>query len=140
MRSLQLYLNHQWNFLDDKSSVGGMIIFSTWWSDKDYLMQGVSLFSPLPDLTFFLRCFQCGFGDQLVSGWWSPADSQLPMNPRELLAVKASEGSVCGFMSQEVGLLKVSPFQSGSAGDSSLSGREKDHFASPLHHGETECS
>ena len=94
MRSLQLCLKRNWNFVDDSkvipwedSCLGDL----QWWLDRSNLTPGVPLESPMPDFHLYTDASDQGWGASIEgrssSGLWSQAEKVLSINHRELLAV-----------------------------------------------------
>ena len=63
-----------------------------WWLHGDCLSRGVSLHQVSPDLDFWSDASDVGWGahlgDRVVSGLWDQSEALLPVNARELLAVR----------------------------------------------------
>ena len=94
MRSLQLSLRHQWDFMNQEAVVAwedSSLRDLQWWSDMGELTPEVSLAVPLPDLFLYTDASDQGWGavlgDQRVSGLWSLEESSLSINHRELMAI-----------------------------------------------------
>ena len=95
MRLLQLCLKDQWDFLDDQFQVSWSPLCREdllWWSKQVRLREGVSLFLPAPDISFFSDASDVGWGalvgEHHASGLWLPHQKALSINMRELLAVQ----------------------------------------------------
>ena len=95
MRLLQLCLKDQWDFLDDQFQVSWSPLCREellWWSRVVQLREGVSLFLPAPDISFFSDASDVGWGalvgEHHASGLWLPHQKALSINMRELLAVQ----------------------------------------------------
>ena len=95
MRSLQLLLRHQWDFVDESVILHWSPEISsdpTWWSDASHLLSSVSLVPFQPDVLFWSNASDQGWGanllDQFVSGQWSPEEAHLSINLRELRATR----------------------------------------------------
>ena len=95
MRSLQLCLHRSWDRVDPSAPVSWTrecFLDLRWWLQVDRLTRGVSLRQVRPDLDFWSDASDIGWGAHLgtlvVSGLWDEADSLLPANARELLAVR----------------------------------------------------
>ena len=63
-----------------------------WWSETIQQREGVDLFLPVPDLSFYSDASDVGWGaiigEQQVSGVWTPCQKQLSINLREMMAVQ----------------------------------------------------
>ena len=95
MRSLQLCLKDQWDFLDDHFQVSWSPLCREdllWWARVAQQREGVSLSLPVPDVSFFSDASDVGWGALVgkhhASGLWSPLQAALSINLRELLAVQ----------------------------------------------------
>ena len=95
MRLLQLCLKDQWDFLDDQFQVSWSPLCREdllWWARVAQRREGVSLSLPAPDVSFFSDASDVGWGALLgehhASGLWSPLQTALSINLRELLAVQ----------------------------------------------------
>ena len=95
MRSLQLCLKDQWDFLDDHFQVSWSPLCREdllWWAQVAQQREGVSLSLPVPDVSFFSDASDVGWGalvgEHHASGLWSPLQAALSINLRELLAVQ----------------------------------------------------
>ena len=95
MRSLQLLLHQQWDFVDESVvlQVSQEIASDfAWWSDANHLLSGVSLVPFQPDVLFWSNASDQGGGanllDRFVSGQWSPEEVHLSINLRELRAIR----------------------------------------------------
>ena len=95
MRLLQLCLKDQWNFLDDQFQVSWSPLCREdllWWARVAQRREGVSLSLPAPDVSFFSDASDVGWGalvgEHHASGLWSPLQTALSINLRELLAVQ----------------------------------------------------
>ena len=97
MRLLQLCLKDQWDFLDDQFQVSWPPLCREdllWWARVAQRREGVSLSLPAPDVSFFSHASDVGWGalvgEHHASGLWSPHQTTLSINLRELLAVQYS--------------------------------------------------
>ena len=97
MRLLQLCLKDQWDFLDDQFQVSWSPLCREdllWWARVAQRREGVSLSLPVPDVSFFSDASDVGWGalvgEHHASGLWSPLQTALSINLRELLAVQYS--------------------------------------------------
>ena len=95
MRLLQLCLKNQWDFLDDQFQVSWSPPCREdllWWARVAQRREGVSLSLPVPDVSFFSDASDVGWGalvgEHHASGLWSPLQTALSINLRELLAVQ----------------------------------------------------
>ena len=95
MRLLQICLKDQWDFLDDQFQVSWSPPCREdllWWARVAQRREGVSLSLPIPDVSFFSDASDVGWGalvgDHHASGLWSPLQTGLSINMRELLAVQ----------------------------------------------------
>ena len=95
MRLLQLCLKDQWDFLDDQFQVSWSPLCREdllWWARVAQRREGVSLSLPTPDVSFFSDASDVGWGalvgEHHASGLWSPHQTTLSINLRELLAVQ----------------------------------------------------
>ena len=95
MRLLQLCLKDQWDFLDDQFQVSWSPLCQEdllWWARVAQRREGVSLSLPAPDVSFFSDTSDVGWGalvgEHHASGLWSPLQTALSINLRELLAVQ----------------------------------------------------
>ena len=95
MRLLQLCLKDQWDFLDDQFQVSWSPLCREdllWWARVAQRWEGVSLSLPDPDVSFFSDASDVGWGalvgEHHASGLWSPLQTALSINLRELLAVQ----------------------------------------------------
>ena len=95
MRSIQLCLKDQWDFLDDCFQVSWSPLCREdllWWARVAQQREGVSLSLPVPDVSFFSDASDVGWGalvgEHHASGLWSPLQATLSINLRELLAVQ----------------------------------------------------
>ena len=95
MRLLQICLKNQWDFLDDQFQVSWSPPCREdllWWVRVAQRREGVSLSLPIPDVSFFSDASDVGWGalvgEHHVSGLWSPLQTGLSINMRELLAVQ----------------------------------------------------
>ena len=95
MRSLQLELHCQWDFVDKSMVVPWtpeVELDLLWWFDPNHLLQGVSLEVQHPDLLFWSDASDRGWGahlhNQFVSGRWSVEERSLSVNLRELRALR----------------------------------------------------
>ena len=93
MRLLQLCLKDQWDFLDDQFQVSWSPLCREdllWWARVAQRREGVSLSLPVPDVSFFSDASDVGWGalvgEHHASGLWSPLQTALSINLRELLA------------------------------------------------------
>ena len=94
MRSLQIILRKSWDFHHEaqKITYGTSCLGDLqWWSDASNLTPGVPLEVPHPDIHLYTDASDQGWGATLqsmeVSGIWSPPQSSLSINHRELIAV-----------------------------------------------------
>ena len=97
MRLLQLCLKDQWDFLDDQFQVSWSPLCREdllWWARVAQRREEVSLSLPVPDVSFFSDASDVGWGalvgEHHASGLWSPLQTALSINLRELLAVQYS--------------------------------------------------
>ena len=95
MRSLQLTLRNNWDFVDESVLVrwdASSLEDLRWWSDRGRLERGVSMLVPVPDQMFWSNASDQGWVanlmDAFVSGIWSAEEALLSINMRELLAVE----------------------------------------------------
>ena len=95
MRSLQLYLHRSWDRLDPSAPVPWSLDCLRdlrWWLRGDRFSLGVSLLQVSPVLDFWSDASDVGLGthlgDRFVSGLWDQSEALLPVNARELLAVR----------------------------------------------------
>ena len=95
MRSLQICLHRSWDRLDPSALVTwspDCLPDLRWWLHGDCLSRGVSLCQVSPDLDFWSDASDVGWGahlgDKVVSGLWDQSEALLPINARELLAVR----------------------------------------------------
>ena len=95
MRLLQLCLKDQWDFLDDQFQVSWSPLCREdllWWARVAQRREGASLSLPAPDVSFFSDASDVGWGalvgEHHASGLWSPYQTTLSINLRELLAVQ----------------------------------------------------
>ena len=95
MRLLQLCLKDQWDFLDNHFQVSWSPLCREdllWWARVAQRREGVSLSLPAPDVSFFSDASDVGWGalvgEHHASGLWSPHQTTLSINLRELLAVQ----------------------------------------------------
>ena len=95
MRSLQLCLHWSWDRGDQSTPVAwspDCLRDLQWWLHLPRLSQGVSLSQVSPDLDFWSDASDVGWGAHLgslvASGLWDELESRLPINARELLAVR----------------------------------------------------
>ena len=95
MRLLQLCLKDQWDFLDDQFQVSWSPLCREdllWWARVAQRWEGVSLSLPAPDVSFFSDALDVGWGalvgEHHALGLWSPLQTALSINLRELLAVQ----------------------------------------------------
>ena len=93
MRSLQLELRRQWDFVDESVVLPWtpeIELDVLWWYDTDHLLQGVSLEVQHPDLRLWSNALDQGWGahlrDQFVS-CRSVEERSLSINLRELCAI-----------------------------------------------------
>ena len=110
MRSLQICLHQSWDQLDQSTPVAwspDCLQDLWWWLHLPRLSQGVSLRLVSPDLDFWSDASDIGWGAHLgplvTSSLWDESESLLPINARELLAVRwgllhfqSSLGKDCG--------------------------------------------
>ena len=105
VRSLQLCLRDQWDFLDesqvilwDASSQEDLL----WWCEEGRLEEGISLESRLPNLMFWSDASNQGWGatacDHVVSGRWESDEVDLSISVRELLAIEKGLHSFLPFL------------------------------------------
>ena len=97
MRSLQICLHRSWDRLDPSAPVPwspDCLRDLWWWLQGDRLSRGVSLHQVSPDLDFWSDASDVGWGahlgDRGASGLWDQSEALLPVNARELLAVRRS--------------------------------------------------
>ena len=95
MRSLQICLHRSWDRLDPSDPVPwspDCLRDLRWWLRGGRLSRGVSLHQVSPDLDFWSDASDVGWGahlgDRVVSGLWDQSEALLPVNARELLAVR----------------------------------------------------
>ena len=95
MRSLQICLHRSWDRLDPSAPVPwspDCLRDLRWWLGGDRLSRGVCLLQVSPDLDFWSDDSDVGWGahlgDRVVSGLWDQSEALLPVNARELLAVR----------------------------------------------------
>ena len=95
MRSLQLCLHQSWDRLDQSTPVPCSLECLQdlqWWLHLPRLSQGVSLCQVSPDLDFWSDASDVGWGVHLgplvASGLWDESESHLPINARELFAIR----------------------------------------------------
>ena len=91
MRSFQLLLRQQWDFVDEPVILQWSPEVASdlaWWSYAAHLLSGVSLVPLQLDVLFWSDASDQGWGanllDQFVSGQWSPEEVHLSINLREL--------------------------------------------------------
>ena len=93
-RSFQLLLHHHW----DREDPDAIVRWSPevhqdllWWLHRARLECGISLEQVSPQLDLWSDASDVGWGahlgDQVVSGRWSPVESQSSINHQELLAI-----------------------------------------------------
>lgn len=94
MRSLQLCLRSQWNFVEEEVKIEWPLSCLSdllWWSNLSHLTPGVPLRSILPDLHLYSDASDLGWGavldDLSVAGVWPREIRELSINHRELLAI-----------------------------------------------------
>ena len=94
MRSLQIVLRQQWDFVNDQMVIEWSPQCKAdllWWNDMSRLSQGVSLLQIQPDLQMWTDSSDLGWGAHLVStpvsGRWSEKESPHPINWKELRAI-----------------------------------------------------
>ena len=95
MRSLQICLYRSWDRLDSSAPVAwspDCLRDLRWWLHRDRLSRWVSLRQVSPVLEFWSDASDVGWGahlrDRVVSGPWHQSEALLPVNARELLAVR----------------------------------------------------
>ena len=95
MRSLQLCLHQSWDRVDQLTPVTWSpecLRDLQWWLHLPRLSQGVSFRQVSPDLDFWSDASDVGWGVHpgplVASGIWDELESRLPVNARELLAVR----------------------------------------------------
>ena len=95
MRSLQLALRRQWDYVDQLQLVEWSPVIRqdlSWWLDRDCLELGIFLEQVSPHLELWSDASDVGWGahlDELVaSGLWAPEEVALSINARELLAIE----------------------------------------------------
>ena len=95
MRSLQICLHRSWDRLGPLAPVAwspDCLQDLRWWLHRDRLSRGVSLRQVSPDLDYCSDASDVGWGAHLgglvVSGLWDQSEALLPVNARELLAVR----------------------------------------------------
>ena len=97
MRLLQICLKDQWNFLDAQFQVSWSPPCREdllWWARVAQQREGVSLSLPIPNISIFSGASAVDWGalvgEHHASGLWSPLQTGLSINLRELLAVQYS--------------------------------------------------
>ena len=95
MRSLQFVLRHSWDQVDQSTLVRWtqeVRVDFEWWLSRERLELGVSLDQVSPQLELWSGTSDVGWGahlgDDLASGLWAPADLEMSINTRELLAIE----------------------------------------------------
>ena len=97
MRSLQLVLRRSWDQVDQSTLVRWtqeVRVDLEWWLYREHMELGVSLDQVSPQLDLWSDASDVGWGahlgDDFASGLWSPADLEMSINARELLAIERS--------------------------------------------------
>ena len=95
MRLLQICFKDQWDFLDAQFQVSWSPPCREdllWWARVAQQREGMSLSLPIPNISFFSDASDVGWGalvgEHHASGLWSPLQTGLSINMRELLAVQ----------------------------------------------------
>ena len=95
MSSLRICLHRSWDRLDPSASVPWSLDCLRdlrWWLRGDRFSRDVSLLQVSPVLAFWSDASGVGLGphlgDRVVSGLWDHSEALLPVNARELLAVR----------------------------------------------------
>ena len=95
MSSLRICLHRSWDRLDPSAPVPWSLDCLRdlrWWLRGDRFSRGVSLLQVSPVLAFWSDASDVGLGphlgDKVVSGLWDQSEALLPVNARELLAVR----------------------------------------------------
>ena len=90
MRSLQLFLRQQWDFIDKSVVLSWspeVELGLAWWSDASHLLWGVPLLFPELDILFWFDASDHDWGanllDRFISGQWSREEDGLSKNLRE---------------------------------------------------------
>ena len=107
MRSFQLFLHQSWDRLHQSTPVAWSaecLQDLQWWLHLPRLSQGVSLHQVSPDFDFWSDASDVGWGAHLgplvASGLWALEEAFLPINARELLAIRHGllhfQSSLCG--------------------------------------------
>ena len=95
IQSLQLLFHRSWDQEDNSTLAWWDVSWLRdlgWWLVQSHLELGISLAQVSPDLDFWSDASDVGWGahlaDEVASGLWSPEESNLSINTRELLAVE----------------------------------------------------
>ena len=95
MRSLQFVLRRSWGQVDQSTLVRWtqeVRVNLEWWLNRERLELGVSLDQVSPQLDLWSDASDVGWGAHLgydlASGLWAPADLEMSINTRELLAIE----------------------------------------------------
>ena len=95
MSSLRICLHRSWGRLDPSAPVPWSLDCLQdlrWWLRGDRFSRGVCLLQVSPVLAFWSDASDVGLGphlrDRVVSGLWDQSEALLPVNARELLAVR----------------------------------------------------
>ena len=95
MRSLRICLHRSWDRLDPSAPVPwslDRLQDLRWWLRGNRFSRGVSPLKVSPVLAFWSDASDVGLGphlgDRVVSGLWDQSEALLPVNARELLAVR----------------------------------------------------
>ena len=95
MSSLMICLHRSWDRLDPSAPVPWSLDCLQnlrWWLRGDRFSRGVSLLRVSRALAFWSDASDVGLGphlgDRVVSGLWDQSEALLPVNARELLAVR----------------------------------------------------
>ena len=164
MRSLQIVLRQQWDFVNDQMVIEWSPQCKAdllWWNDMSRLSQGVSLLQIQPDLQMWTDSSDLGWGAHLVStpvsGRWSEKESPHPINWKELRAIHLGlrhfshllEGQAVAVFCDNATAIAYLRNQGGdfliaaeprSPGNPTLGREQADHTSSPVHPGETQRS
>ena len=163
MRSLQLVLRSNWDFVDESVEVEwppSNLENLLWWSDLSHHLQGVSLEGDYPDFLFWSDVLDQGWcahlRDQFISVLWSPAEHPLSINLQELRAIHLGlfhfrhllRGQVVGVFTDNTTALSyvrnlgnvLLTTQHQSPAPPLLGEGMGNHPGSPVHYGVQECS
>ena len=95
MRSLQFTLRRSWDQIDQTALVSWtpeIRLDLEWWLDRERLELGVALDQVSPQLGLWSDASGVGWGahlgEEVASGLWSPEESDVSVNARELLAIE----------------------------------------------------